>query len=171
MKILPIVTGAQTEILHRKAQKVKDPLAPEIQELIEDMFASMHAAEGLGLAAPQIGRSLRLCVIELDGRRMVFINPSITAASKEKVFFEEGCLSLPGEFLWIERSEKITVRYQDEKGKACKLKISGLLAVALQHEIDHLEGVLIINRFRAQKKRSGTRVSTDARSRKPSYVA
>ena len=170
MKILPIVTGSETEILRQKAQKVKDPLAPEIQELIQDMFASMHAAEGLGLAAPQIGRSLRLCVIELDGERMVLINPYITAASKEKIPFEEGCLSLPGEFLWIDRSEKITVRYQDENGVARKMKASGLLSVALQHEIDHLEGVLILDRFRSQKKRTSN-TSLGISSRKPSYVA
>jgi peptide deformylase len=166
MAVLPIVTGAETEMLHKKAKKVKDPLHPDIQKLIKDMFASMHAAEGLGLAAPQINRSLRLCVIEIEGKKMVFINPSLTAQSKDKILFEEGCLSLPGQYFFIERSEKVTVRYQNEKGESCKLKASGLLAVALQHEIDHLEGVLIVDRFKAQKIKAGTKVLERTRPRK-----
>lgn len=162
MSVFPIVTGPETEILRQKAKKIKDPLSSEIQTLIEDMFESMHAAEGMGLAAPQINRSLRLCVIEIDGERMVFINPSLTAHSKEKVLFEEGCLSLPGQFFLIERSEKVTVRFQDEHGKDRKVKASGLLAIALQHELDHLEGTLIVDRYASQKnKTKAKRVHSD----------
>jgi len=115
------------------------------------MFEAMHHADGLGLAAPQIDIPLRLCVIEIEGKKMVFINPQLTSLSREKIIFEEGCLSLPGKFLPIERSEKVTVRYQDETGKECKLKANGLLAIALQHEVDHLDGILIIDRYKKQK--------------------
>jgi peptide deformylase len=163
MSVYPIVTGPEAEVLRQKAKKVKDPLDPEIRTLIADMFDSMHAADGLGLAAPQIGR---LCVIEMDGERMVFINPTLTVLSKEKILFEEGCLSLPGQFFFIERSEKVTVRYQDEKGEDRKMKASGLLAVALQHEIDHLEGTLIIDRFKAQKYKSKAKNAIEASSQK-----
>ena len=151
MAIFPIITGAATEVLHHKAQKVKDPKSPEIAKLIEDMFDSMHAAEGMGLAAPQINISLRVAVIEFEKKRSVYINPTLTAMSSEKVLFEEGCLSLPQEFFWIERSLQVTVRYQDEHGVDRKEKLSGIMAIAIQHEIDHLEGTLIIDRYRKQK--------------------
>ena len=151
MTAIPIVTGAQTAILHQKAQKIKDPKSPEIAQLIKDMFDSMHAAEGMGLAAPQINQSVRLAVIEFEGKRTVYINPTITVFSKEKVLFEEGCLSLPQQFFWIERSEGVTVRYQNEHGEDVKEKLSGIMAIAIQHEIDHLEGTLIIDRYKKQK--------------------
>jgi peptide deformylase len=151
MAIFPIITGAQTEVLRKKAQKVKDPTSPETQRLIADMFDSMHAAEGMGLAAPQINFSVRVAVIEYEGERNVYINPTISAFSKEKVLFEEGCLSLPGQFLWIERSEHITIRYQNEKGEDVKKKLSAIMAIAIQHEIDHLDGMLIVDRFKKQK--------------------
>lgn len=154
MNILPIVTGAETEILKRKAKRVKDPLSPEIQNLIPVMFDSMHAADGLGLAAPQIGLSIRLAVIEIKGVRFVFVNPTLTSFSRDKIVFEEGCLSLPGQFFPIERSEKVTVRYMDEHGEEKKLKASGLLAIALQHEIDHLDGILIVDRYKKQKTKN-----------------
>lgn len=151
MAIYPIITGADTKILLSKAQKVKDPQSTEIQQLISDMFDSMHAAEGMGLAAPQINIPLRVAVIEYDKKRSVYINPTLTALSSEKVLFEEGCLSLPQQFFWIERSTNVTVRYQDENGNDKKEKLSGIMAIAIQHEIDHLEGTLIIDRFRKQK--------------------
>lgn len=151
--ILPIVTGRDTEILHRKTERVKDPLSPDIQKLIPIMFDSLRVAEGIGLAAPQIGHSLRLAVIEVDGKRTVLINPKVTAYSREKILFEEGCLSLPKEYFLIERSERITVRYEDEYGKEIKKRASGLFAIVVQHEVDHLEGILIADRFKNQKQR------------------
>ncbi len=146
-----LVTGAQSAVLRAKTTKVRDPLAPEIQALIPEMFEVMHKANGLGLAAPQIDLSLRLCVIEIEDKQMVFINPQLTSLSREKIIFEEGCLSLPGQFLPIERSERVTVRFQDERGENRKLKTSGLLAIALQHELDHLDGTLIVDRYKKQK--------------------
>lgn len=158
MAAFPIVTGAETIVLHQKAQKVKDPTSPEIAQLIVDMFDSMHVADGMGLAAPQINRSVRVAVIEYEGKRSVYINPILTALSKEKVLFEEGCLSLPAQFFWIERSERITVRYQNEKGEDIKMKATGIMAIAIQHEIDHLEGTLIIDRYKKQKVNPNTPV-------------
>ncbi|HBO16928.1 MAG: Peptide deformylase [Candidatus Moranbacteria bacterium GW2011_GWE2_35_2-] len=133
-------------ILRKKAKKIKNPLDKEIQELIPQMIETMRAAKGLGLAAPQIGKSIRLCVIEESGILYVLINPQIKSTSMEKIITEEGCLSVPGKWIPIERSDEIKVRYLNEKGEKCKIKARGLLARAFQHEIDHLNGILIIDK-------------------------
>ncbi len=140
-------------MLLSKTQLVKDPLAPEIQELLPRMIKTMHKERGVGLAAPQIGLSLRLAVAEVDGKEYYWINPEITSLSQEKIISEEGCLSLPGEFFPILRSEKVTVKYLNEKGLPKKLRATGFLATVVQHEVDHLDGVLIINRFTKQKRK------------------
>lgn len=153
MTIYPIVTGAENAVLHAKNETVTDPLAPEIQTLLPEMLEIMRKADGIGLAAPQIGKNLRICVVEIEGVVKNFINPKITSASDEKILFEEGCLSLPGEFFAIERSEQVTVRYIDETGKDKKLRARGLWAICLQHELDHLDGVLICDRYKNQKNK------------------
>lgn len=150
MTAYSIVTGAENALLHAKNENVKDLLAPEIQALIPEMLEAMRKADGIGLAAPQIGKNLRICVIEIDGVVRNFINPKITSASDKKILFEEGCLSLPGEFFAIERSEQVTVRYLDETGKEKKLRARGLWAICLQHELDHLDGILICDRYKNQ---------------------
>lgn len=139
-------------VLGKKTQKIKDPLDVKIQNLVASMLETMRSANGLGLAAPQIGESLRLCVIEENGVSYVLINPKITASSKKRILMEEGCLSFPGEFFQISRPEEVKVRYTDAKGNNIKLKADGLLARALQHEIDHLDGILIIDRIKKNKK-------------------
>lgn len=143
----PIVTGAESAVLRKKSLPVEDPCADDIQTLIADMFVAMHEADGVGLAAPQIDVSLRLAVIEINEEKLVLINPTLSAHDDDKILFEEGCLSLPGQFLAIERYETVTVDYQDEHGAHQKLTASGLLAIAIQHEIDHLDGILIVDRY------------------------
>lgn len=152
--MIPIVTGEHQEMLHRRAARVTDPTAPEMRALIPDMIETMREADGVGLAAPQIGRSISLCVIEIDGAVSVYFNPKIVDKSDEKIIFEEGCLSLPGEFFPIERAEKITIQYNDTAGKKRKLTAKGFLAIVLQHEIDHLEGTLIVDRYRKQDNKN-----------------
>jgi peptide deformylase len=152
--MLSLVTGAKTEILLKKTELIKDPLAPEIQSLLPQMIETMHKENGIGLAAPQIGKSIRLAVAEVNKKVYYFINPEITSSSQEKILFEEGCLSLPNEFFPIIRSEKISLKYQNEKGLPKKLRATGLLAIVIQHEIDHLDGILIINRYKKQQKKS-----------------
>jgi peptide deformylase len=149
-----IVTGAETPVLHAKNEAIKDPLAPEIQALLPVMADIMRKADGIGLAAPQIGINKMLCVVEIEGVLRNFINPKITARSTEKIVFEEGCLSLPKEFFPIERSESITVRYVDETGTNQKLRLRGLWAICLQHELDHLDGILIADRYKKQRTKS-----------------
>jgi peptide deformylase len=133
--MLSLVTGATTEILLKKTGRVKDPLSEEIQSLLPEMIKTMRKENGVGLAAPQIGLSLRLAVAEVDDKIFYLINPEITSHSQEKIVFEEGCLSLPGAFFPILRSEEVTVRYQNEKGLPKKLRATGLLAIVLQHRI------------------------------------
>jgi peptide deformylase len=150
--MLPLVTGETTEILLAKTTPVADPLAPKIQDLLPKMVKTMHTENGVGLAAPQIGVSLRLAVAEVNKKVYYLINPEITSYSQEKIISEEGCLSLPGEFFPILRSETVTLRYVNEKGMPKKLRATGFLATVIQHEVDHLEGVLIVNRFMKQNK-------------------
>lgn len=148
--MMKILTGEKDPFLHKKAEKVKDPSSAEIRELIPEMIETMRAAEGVGLAAPQVGRSIRLFVIEVGGKVSVFLNPTITGMSDETILYEEGCLSLPGEFFHIQRSERITLDFQDLHGDKKTLEAEGFLAIVLQHEMDHLEGTLITDRFRGQ---------------------
>lgn len=151
--MLPLVTGESTEILKRKTTLVSDPLAQAIQELLPKMVKTMHKERGVGLAAPQIGLSLRLAVMEVDNVVYSLINPEITSRSQVKIVSEEGCLSLPGEYFPVFRSETVTVRYQNEKGLPKKLRASGFLATVIQHEVDHLDGILIVDRFTKQKRK------------------
>lgn len=151
--MLSLVTGATTEVLLRKTERVKDPLAKEIQMLLPEMIQVMREENGVGLAAPQIDLSLRLAVAEVEDTIFYFINPEITSLSQEKIIFEEGCLSLPGEFFPILRSQEITVRYQNEKGLPKKIRATGLLSIVIQHEVDHLDGILIVNRYKKQQRK------------------
>lgn len=136
-------------ILTAKTKKVKDPLAPEIQKLVSAMIDLVKTSPNcMGLAANQVGKSIRLCVIEEGGKMHVLINPTITVFSRTKIAMEEGCLSFPGQFFPISRPEKVQVRHLDETGKSVKIKASGILARALQHEIDHLDGIVFIERVK-----------------------
>lgn len=150
--MLPLVTGEATDILRTKTTRVSDPLAPDIQELLPKMVQTMHKENGVGLAAPQIGISLRLAVAEVDKKLYYLINPEITSYSQEKIISEEGCLSLPGEFFTLLRSQTVTVRYFNEKGLPKKLRARDFLATVIQHEVDHLDGILIVNRYKKQNK-------------------
>ncbi len=153
LPMLPLVTGEDKSILCQKTQLVTDPLSPEIQELLPKMIVTMHTEHGVGLAAPQINIPLRLAVAEVEKKQYFLINPEITSRSQELIVSEEGCLSLPGEFFPILRSETVTVRYINEKGLPKKLRASGFLATVIQHEVDHLDGVLILHRFLKQEKK------------------
>ena len=152
--MLQIITGAKTAILLKKTEKVKDSLSKEIQTLLSEMLETMRKARGVGLAAPQVGKSIRMAVAEMDGKTYCLINPEITLYSHEKTICEEGCLSLPGEFFPILRSEEVTVRYQNEKGLPKKMRAKKLLAIVIQHEVDHLDGILIVNRYKKQQNKT-----------------
>jgi peptide deformylase len=133
-------------ILNQKSQNIKNPLEQKIQKMIPEMIKIMRENNGMGLAAPQIGESIRLCIIEHLKHTYILINPKITSHSKERINAQEGCLSFPGKFIPIVRFETVQVRYLNEKGEKCKIKAKDLLARAIQHEIDHLDGILFIDR-------------------------
>ncbi len=133
-------------ILSKKGRliKLEEIKSAKIKKLISNMFETMLENNGLGLAAPQIGESLQLCTINYGDTRYVLINPKIISRSWGKEICEEGCLSFPEKFIPVKRHKKVTVKALDEKGQTFKITAEGLLSKALQHEIDHLDGILFI---------------------------
>jgi peptide deformylase len=145
--MLSIETGQSNPILRQKAEEIKQ-INAQIKQLALDMVETLEAHQGLGLAAPQVNQSLRLIVVKPEpGRKaLILINPKIKKASRRKTIMQEGCLSLPDVFVAVERSEKITVEALDINGQTIKIKAKGLLARVIQHEIDHLDGILIVDK-------------------------
>jgi peptide deformylase len=157
--IHPIVLYGDPVLKKRAATIGKGDI--DLEELIQDMFETMEAANGVGLAAPQIGKSVRLFVIDTtpieknpeDGLRKVFINPEIVDEDGEEWAFEEGCLSIPGIREDVVRHERILIRYQDENWEAHEESLTGMAARVVQHEFDHIEGVLFTDHLSVFKKR------------------
>jgi len=143
-------------MLERKAEPVTEFDTPELHELIADMWETMYAAKGVGLAAPQIGLGKRISIIDIsvgedETKKIVIINPEITSSEGKQVG-EEGCLSIPGFREPVTRANKVTVSARNEKGETIELCGEELLARAFQHEIDHLNGILFINHLSALKR-------------------
>ncbi len=131
-------------VLRRRAKRVPT-IDSAIQGLIDDMIEAMHVANGVGLTAPQIGVSLRIAVLQLpEEEPIILINPEMVKRNGEREI-EEGCLSIPGYRGLIKRSESVTVKGRDRQGHEIRLKADGLLAQALEHELDHLNGILYID--------------------------
>lgn len=152
MALREIVT-IPNEVLRRKARPVSD-FGDELQTLLDDMVETMRQAPGVGLAAPQVGISLRAIVVEFGDEEdedaplklYTVINPEIQRASRETVMGVEGCLSIPGLAGEVDRHETITVKGQSRRGQPLKIKATGWLARIFQHEVDHLDGVLFTDR-------------------------
>jgi peptide deformylase len=145
-KIYPIVKYGDP-ILEKPTTPIKK-FDAELEELVQDMFASMYAAQGVGLAAPQIGKSMRLAVVDVTGgknpeAKIVLANPTVVHAEGE-VREEEGCLSIPGFRGYVQRPQFVTVKAQNAKGEPFEIRGENLLARAFCHEIDHLDGILFI---------------------------
>lgn len=142
--------------LRMKAQRVQDPTAPKVQDIVNAMIRVMRSENGIGLAAPQVAVLERIVIFDIDAQSrrtktpMVCINPVITKASRNLVMTEEGCLSIPGEFIPVVRAESVSVRYYDMAGTKRTIHATDLIAVALQHEIDHLDGILMTDRYNEQ---------------------
>ena len=153
--LLPILI-APHKALKTKARAVVDADMDRVRALVPRMFASMYRAPGIGLAAPQVDVGLRVAVIDLqtnDVRRPIaMINPEILRVSEEWAAREEGCLSLPNQFAEVSRPAAVRVRYTDLDGKRHDVDAEGLLSACLQHEIDHLDGVLFIDHLSALKR-------------------
>ncbi len=150
MAILPIRV-VPDPILRQKSKRVSS-INSSVHKLIEDMLETMHAAPGVGLAAPQVGIPLRIIVIGLPEQEdMVLINPQVVRRSGERVV-NEGCLSLPGYIGELKRAISVTAKGRDRKGKEIRIKANELLAQALEHEIDHINGVLYIDKLESPDK-------------------
>ena len=154
MAILHICTYPE-EILRRRAEPITE-IDEEVVKLVDHMAETMYSAPGIGLAATQVGVSKQVLVADIAPRRpeselIVLINPEIVAAEGE-VIFEEGCLSVPDYQAEVKRHEKVTVRGLNLKGVEVEIEAEGLLAVVLQHEIDHLNGMLFIDRLSKLKR-------------------
>jgi len=152
MAVLPMV-AYPAPVLRQKAKRVAN-IDGAIARLIDDMVDTMHDAGGVGLAAPQVGIPLRIAVIELPGEEtetIVLVNPKIVKRSGERQV-EEGCLSVPGYRGEIQRSEKVTAKGLDRSGREIRIKGEELLAQALEHEIDHLNGTLYIDHLESIDK-------------------
>ena len=152
---LPILI-APHPMLRAKSRPVASSDAGSVATLVAKMLATMYAAPGIGLAAPQVGVGLRVVVLDLqpeDKRQpMVLVNPELVAASRETEPREEGCLSLPNQYADVVRPVAVTVRYQDPSGARHQVQADGLLARCLQHEIDHLDGVLFVDHLSALRR-------------------
>lgn len=153
--LLPLVLAPDPR-LKTKTRPVTEADRELARGLATRMLATMYAAPGIGLAAPQVGSDLRLTVIDLqpEDRKapVVLINPRIEAVSEELSTREEGCLSLPGHYADVTRPARVTVSYEDLEGSRLTIEAEGLLATCLQHEIDHLDGVLFVDHLSALKR-------------------
>ncbi len=149
---MEILIGEKNEKLRGKSLPVKK-ITQDIWLLAESMSSLMKEKNGAGLSAPQIGMPLRLIVFLFKNKPMALINPEISQSSKEIESVEEGCLSLPGTWAMIDRPSKITVKAKTLTGKKIKKNLSGISARIVQHEIDHLDGILFIDRISKKDKK------------------
>jgi peptide deformylase len=169
MTILPIIIAPDPRLKEKSAPVEK--ITPEILSLMEDMLDTMYASNGIGLAAVQVGVLKRIIVVDTEwgspryreegvprtegfapGNPIRMINPEVIAASPEFSSYNEGCLSFPGQYSDVDRPATVTIRYMDEHGKAQTLKAEGLLATCVQHEMDHLEGIVFVDHISRLKR-------------------
>lgn len=155
MALLPIIIAPDPRLKMVCAEVTN--ITPEIFILMDDMLDTMYSAPGIGLAAPQVGVTKRIIVADVckeenkrEPRRL--INPEISWKSDEMFAYEEGCLSLPEQYSDVARPKEVGIRYLDEKGKRRELEAEGLLAVCLQHEMDHLDGILFVDHISSLKR-------------------
>ena len=166
MALRPIITAPDKRLKARSAPV--EAVDDEVRTLLDDMLESMYAAEGIGLAAIQVGVARRCIVTDVHPpdephAPLKLVNPEIVWRSDERVSHEEGCLSFPDHYAEVERPASVTVAYQDETGTAREVTAVGTLAVCLQHEIDHLEGVLFVDYLSLVKRSIILRKLTKAR--------
>ena len=156
MAIRQILTEPN-KVLRQKSIKV-EVVDKDLQQLMDDMLETMYAAPGIGLAAIQVGVPKRVIVLDIARKDepknpMFFINPEVIEKSQNNNTYEEGCLSVPGQFAEIDRPDKCHIKYLDYYGKIQEIKAEGMLATCIQHEMDHLEGILFID-YLSKLKRS-----------------
>ncbi|HEY3112525.1 MAG TPA: peptide deformylase [Gemmatimonadaceae bacterium] len=154
----------------RKPTKRVTEVTDELRELIADMFETMYAAEGIGLAAPQVGRSERLTVVDVEGKKFALINPEIVSSDSTTEKAEEGCLSIPDIYGDVERPTIVTVRFTDENGESREETAGELLGRCFQHEIDHLDGKLFIDYLSPLKRKAAVSKWEKAKTEYPGLI-
>ncbi|MBQ1252318.1 MAG: peptide deformylase [Firmicutes bacterium] len=150
MAIYPIEKSGESTVLRQKSKPVNE-VNDTIRTLLDDMAETMYESEGVGLAAPQIGISRRIIVVDVGEGLLELINPRLLKGHGKQVG-EEGCLSVPGYFAPVERYKTIFVEGLDRNGQPIQIKAKDFTAVALQHEMDHLDGILFIDKIKKEKK-------------------
>jgi peptide deformylase len=164
MAVLKIYV-APHPVLKKKAEPVTGPITDELRKLMDDMLDTMYAADGIGLAAPQVGVSKRILVLDINQPRgddltpaerrtnpQCFINPEIIWESDDLRIYNEGCLSVPGQYAEVARPDKVKVKFTDYHGKPQEIEADTLLATCLQHEMDHLDGILFVDHLSSLKR-------------------
>ena len=154
----------------RKPTARVSKITAELRTLIADMFETMYAAEGIGLAAPQVGRSERVAVVDVEGRKFALINPEIVTSEPPSGKAEEGCLSIPDIYGDVERPMQVTIRFTDETGAEREETGAELLGRCFQHEIDHLDGKLFIDYLSPLKRRAALSKWEKAKEEYPGYI-
>ena len=155
MALLPILTAPDPRL--KKKSLPVETVDADVRQLMDDMLETMYDAPGIGLAAPQVGALKRVIVLDIDREEtktgpLFMANPEIVEASDDDVIYEEGCLSVPDHYSDVARPEKVRVRYLDRDGETRELECEGLLSTCVQHEMDHLEGILFIDKISALKR-------------------
>lgn len=156
----------------RQETKPVAAVTDDLRRLIDDMFETMHAAKGIGLAAPQVGRAERIAVVDVEGgkRPITLVNPEIVSVDGKPEKSEEGCLSIPDIFGDVERPATVVVRALDRDGKPFEVAGSELLSRCLQHEIDHLHGKLFIDYLSVLKRRAALAKWSKSKDRYPGFI-
>jgi len=154
----------------REETKPVDEITDELRTLAKNMFETMYLAKGIGLAAPQIGRSERIAVVDVDKNPMVLVNPEILEVSSSKAKAEEGCLSIPDIYGDVERPASVRVRAMDLDGKTFEVDGAELFGRCLQHEIDHLHGKLFVDYLSVLKRRSAMSKWAKEKDKYPGFV-
>ena len=170
MAVRPILTVAESAaLLHRESERVEGGVTDELRALMDDMLETMYAAPGIGLAAIQVGVPKRIIVMDLAGQDepkapRYFVNPEILWQSEETQLCEEGCLSVPDIYDEVERPSRVRLRYLNYQGEQIEEDAEGMYAVCIQHEMDHLEGILFIDHLsRLKRERAVAKVKKAAR--------
>jgi peptide deformylase len=156
-------------VLRQETKPVAE-ITDDVRQLVKSMFDTMYLAKGIGLAAPQVGRTERLAVVDVDEQPMVIINPEVVEADGKTSKSEEGCLSIPDVYGDVERPVRVRVRALDINGKSFEIEATELLGRCLQHEIDHLDGKLFIDYLSVLKRRSAMTKWTREKDKYPGFI-
>jgi peptide deformylase len=154
----------------RQVTKEVAPVTDDHRRLIDDMFETMYAAHGIGLAAPQVGRTERIAVVDVDDVAYTIVNPVIVSDDGETVKGEEGCLSIPDVYGDVTRPERVKVRAQNRDGNEFEIDAEGLLARCLQHEIDHLDGRMFIDHLSVLRRKAALAKWAGIKGKYPGYI-